>query len=109
MSNFNKSNFLAAIKPKAQPFDVEGFGPVSISQLTVAEVENLRAGMKNDGNTDQFGLRLVLMAVVDEDGAHVFDDTDLPALQSSANATLESLVGKALEVNGFKKADEKNA
>jgi hypothetical protein len=37
----------------------------------------------------------------------VFDHSDLDALNKSSHIAVDALVGKCLEVNGFKKVDEK--
>ena len=49
---FDKAAFLQAIKPKTTDVDVEGFGPVKLKQLSVAEVEAERAKLKEDKNDD---------------------------------------------------------
>jgi hypothetical protein len=106
---FNKSALLAALKPKTELVDVEGFGKVGIIQLTVGEVEKIRADLKAADNADQFGLHLVLLSVVDDAGARVFDASDLPGLIDAGHAAMDALVAKALQVNGFKKlAEAKN-
>jgi hypothetical protein len=109
MSKFNKSALLAALKPKTQNVPVEGFGDVTITQLTVDQVEALRADLKKSDKVDEFGLRLVQASVVDSDGNRVFDDADLAELKTSSNAAMDGLVSEALRVNGFRKpADAKN-
>ena len=107
----DKAALLAALQPKAQPFEVEGLGTVGVKQLTVGEVEALRASIKTD-EADQaaaksydFGLGLLVSCVVDEDGAPMFDAGDLPALVASNQAMVDQMVEKALLVNGFKKAE----
>jgi hypothetical protein len=106
---FDKAALLLALKPKTILFAVDGFGEIGIMQLSVAEVEGLRSALKSDDKTDQFGLNMVILSVVDSDGNRVFMDADMPALKSASNAVMDVLVGKALEVNGFKKvADTKN-
>lgn len=105
-TKFNKSALLAALKPKTESVNVDGFGQVGVIQLTVAEVDTLRASLKKEDKADQFGLRLVLISVVDTDGNRVFDESDLPGLQGSSNAAMDGLVAKTLEANGFKKAAE---
>ena len=102
--SLNKAALLAALKPKTELLEVEGFGAVGIIQLTVAEVTAVRDGLDKDGQADQFGLRLVLLSVVDAEGARIFDEADLADLQAASNAAMDLLVTKALEVNGFKKA-----
>lgn len=106
---FDKSAFFAAIKPKAEQLTVDGFGAVNIAQLSVSVVDALRATLKAADQSDKFGLRLVVLSVVDDDGSQVFSDDDLPSLEASSNQAIELLVEKALEVNGFRKAaDAKN-
>lgn len=111
----DKAALLAALKPKAQPFEVEGLGTVGIVQLTVGEVEELRASIKTspaekaDAKSYDFGLGLLVACVVDDDGVRMFDVGDIPALVASNQALVDKLVEKALVVNGFKKAEaEKN-
>lgn len=103
---FNKSALLAALKPKTERVDVAGYGNIGIVQLTVSEADSLRANLKKENKIDQFGLQMVLISVVDEDGNRVFDESDLPSLQGASNAAVDDLVAKTLEVNGFKKATE---
>ncbi len=108
-NKFDKAALLAALQPKITTLDIDGFGQVSITQLSVAEVEGLRSALKQDDKTDQFGLSMVMLSVVDDDRQRVFTDDDLSALKSASNAVMDVLVGKTLEVNGFKKAsDTKN-
>lgn len=106
---FDKKALFAALKPKTERVAVEGFGEVGVAQLTVAEVEALRATLKKEDQADKFALRLVLASVVDDAGGRVFTEADLPDLESSGNAAIEALVTKTLQVNGFApKADAKN-
>jgi hypothetical protein len=102
----DKLALLAALKPKTTQTDVDGFGSVGVVQLTVGEVDALRASLKKEDKIDQFGIRLALVSVVDEDGVRVFGEDDLPALMAASNSAMDVLVSKALEVNGFKKAAE---
>jgi hypothetical protein len=105
----DKAALLLALKPKTVSFAIDGFGEIGIVQLSVAEVDSLRAVLKSDDKTDQFGLNMVMLSVVDSDGNRVFADEDMPALKAASNAVMDELVGKTLEVNGFKKvADAKN-
>lgn len=104
-TKFSKNALLAALKPKTEQSEVAGFGSIGVVQLTVAEVEALRASLKKEDKVDQFGLRLVQLSMVDPDGARIFDDSDFAGLQQSSNASMDMLVSKALEVNGFKKAE----
>ena len=105
---FDKAAFLQAIKPKTASAEVAGFGPVSIKQLSVDEVDAVRAKLKADKDTDTFGLRLVTLSVVDESGACVFSDEDIPAIRAASNEAIEGLITKVLELNGYQRADAKN-
>lgn len=106
---FDKSAFFAATKPKVEQVNVDGFGAVNLAQLNVADVDALRKSLNASNESDKFGLRMLLLSVVDDDGARVFGDDDLPSLEAASNSAIEALVGKTLEVNGFRKAaDAKN-
>lgn len=108
--NPNTSRLLAALAPKAEQFDVPGFGPVMIRQLTVGQADQARAEAdKVKGNASEFGLRLLLSAVTDLDGSPLFDDPDLPALRDSGNTAVDALVAQVLRVNGFRVAGAPNA
>jgi hypothetical protein len=107
--SFNKAAFLKALAPKVQRLSVEGFGEVGIAQLTVAEVDALRANLKKGEGDSKFALRLVLASVVDDDGNRVFDEADLPQLEASGSAAVDQLVKQTMQLNGFTpKAEAKN-
>ena len=109
MTKFDKSGLFAALKPKVETVIIEGFGNLAIGQLTVDQVEALRADLKKTDKVDDFGLRLVQLSVLDNEGNRVFDDADLAMLHTSSNSAMDSLVSEALRVNGFRKAaDAKN-
>ncbi|MFZ6726162.1 hypothetical protein ACO0K2_11775 [Undibacterium sp. MH2W] len=103
---FDKAALFAALKPKTSTTIVEGFGDVTLKQLKVAETDDIRAKIKANGDTSQFGLELLVLSVVDEKGTPVFSESDIPAIKDSSNAPIENLIGVALELNGFKKAAE---
>lgn len=106
---FDKKSLLAALKPKVTALEIAGFGPVGIVQLTVGEVDLLRQTLKKEDKSEQFGLRLVLVSVVDAQGQRIFEEADLSDLLGASNAAMDALVSCTLEVNGFKKpADAKN-
>jgi hypothetical protein len=115
MDKANKAKLLQALAPKTFEHPVEGYGAIHFRQLSVDEVDAIRKQIKarqaKDGGAaedDPFGLNLVLVSVVDAAGAPIFDASDMPALKKSANGAIDELVGKALEVNGFRKVgDEK--
>lgn len=103
---FDKKALFAAIKPKTQQHSVEGFGEVGVVQLSVAQVEEIRESMKKDEKGEAFGLLLVVQAVVDGNGARIFEESDIADLKASSNNAVDAMVAKALEVNGLKKAPE---
>lgn len=107
---FDKAALFAALKPKRVGHEVEGFGKVWFRQLALGEVDAIREEIKkerkdkaSEDGPDKFGLRLVVMSMVDAQGACVLSDEDIPELEQSGAASIDALVGKALEVNGFTK------
>lgn len=104
--SFDKSAFFAAIKPKTSDYTVDGFGAVHIAQLSVTEVEAIRGGVAtDDAAKKEIGLRFVVYAVVDDDGARVFSDDDLDQLRASSNESIEALAAAVLKLNGLLKDD----
>lgn len=101
--SFDKSAFFAALKPKVSDVTVEGFGAVHIAQLSVLEVEAIRGVATDDAAKKEIGLRFVVYAVVDDDGARVFSDDDLDQLRASSNEAIESLATAVLKLNGLLK------
>ncbi|PUA17263.1 hypothetical protein [Glaciimonas sp. PCH181] len=108
--SFDKNALFAAIKPKTKAVEIDGFGSITAKQLSVTEVSGIRTKLKQaNGTDDAFGLSLVVLSFVDDEGMQVFTEGDLDALAASSNAEVEKLVTVALELSGFKKpADQKN-
>jgi hypothetical protein len=80
---------------------------VHVRQITVAENDAIAKIANNkDAAMSEFGLQLLIRAVVDEEGAPLFDDADLPALRDAASTKIDKLVKAVLVANGFQKADE---
>jgi hypothetical protein len=110
--NSKTAQLLAALATTSVTVSVDGYGNVRIRQISVAESDEVAAIARanKEGSPSEFGLNLLVRAVLDEDGVPLFDDTDLPALRACAGTKVDALVGKVLEVNKFKKAeDEKNS
>jgi len=110
--NSKTAQLLAALATTSVTVSVDGYGNVRIRQISVAESDEVAAIARanKEGSPSEFGLNLLVRAVLDEDGVSLFDDTDLPALRACAGAKVDALVGKVLEVNKYKKAeDEKNS
>jgi len=116
----NKEALLAVFKPKIIKVPLPGDGgSVLVRALTVAQVDAVRAEIKKEEaaktagveeEKDSFGLRLMLLSVIDEDGKRLFSDADLPALKGSGNGPVEHLILEVMKLNGFHKAPaEKNS
>ena len=99
---------LAALAPTTTTIDVEGFGSQTIKQLTVAENDAVRSQVQPGAPSSEFGLRLLVAAIVDANGVPLFTPADLPALQASSGTKIDALIKSVLEVNGFKGTAEKN-
>ena len=105
----DKDSFFAALKPKAQPFEVKGLGVVQIAQLTVGQVEALRATVESRKPTDtaekpkgyDFGLCLLCACVQDETGANLFTGADVDQLVACEQSAVEALITQCLSVNNF--------
>jgi hypothetical protein len=109
--SFDKAALFAALKPKSAEHEVDGFGKVQLRQLSVKEVDAIRAEIKKEqkekeDGKDTFGLRLVVLSLVDAEGSRVLSMDDLPELEESSITLMDGLVGKALEVNGFRKPEK---
>lgn len=104
MINEKTSKLLAALVAKNKPLEVEGFGAVMVRQITVGENDAIaKIAQNKDAAMSEFGLQLVIRAVVDEEGNPLFDDQDIHALRDSASTAVDKLVSAVLEVNGYKK------
>ena len=106
---FDKTAFFAAIQPKTEVTTVAGFGDVILKQLKVIETDAMRANLEDSGDSNQFGIDLLVQSMVDDAGNQIFTSDDVSALKNSSNQPIEALIGVALDLNGFKKAvDAKN-
>lgn len=103
MTILDKAAFFAGLKPKAQTVEIEGLGSVRVVELSVAEAESIRDVLKTEEGKGNFGLRVVIRSVRDEDGAALFTDADIDQLRSLQNGKLEKLTDSILKINGFLK------
>ncbi len=107
MINQKTSKLLAALVVQSTPLEVDDFGTVFVRQLSVAENDVIAKMAKDkDSQPSDFGLQLLLRAVVDEDGNALFDDENLPELRASASSKVDKLVAGVLQINGYTKAAE---
>ena len=102
-----RDQLLAVLAIKAEILDINGFGQVTLRQITAGEAESLR-NVKS-GNEDEarkeFGYRLLVRSVFDKDGQSIFGDEDIPRLRQSSDAGLQQLIVAVLKLNGYMKDD----
>lgn len=99
----DKTALLAALLATTTTLDVDGFGPVTLRQITVAENDALRAAIKPGDPGSDFGLRLVVACIKDADGQPVFTPDDLSALRAASGTKVDKLVEAVLLANGYTK------
>lgn len=105
--SFDKTALFAALKPKTKAVLIDGVGNLTAKELSVAQINGIRSKLKAaSGSDDAFGLNMVVLSFVDDEGSPIFSDSDLATLSESSNAEVEKLVFAVLELNGFKKADD---
>lgn len=104
----SRAALLAAAATTIVERDLDGLGTVRIKQLSIAEYDDVRARIKTDAPASEFGLALTAYALVDDDGAALFDAADLQPLRNAAGSRIDPLIGAVLEVQGFKKPDVPN-
>lgn len=99
----DKSALLAALACASVTVLVDGFGNVTIRQVSVAENDRIRAGIKADPDAahSSFGLQLLVASVVDDAGVPVFTADDIPALRQAAGRKVDKLVEAVLDANGY--------
>ena len=106
--SFNKAAFVQCLQPAITPLTLDAFGDVWLRQISVDEAAAIRAAAKGATGAE-FGLRLVVATLAQEDGTPMLTLDDLPALRSAADAKMGKLVERVLEVNGYKAATDPNA
>lgn len=99
----DKTALLAALACTTVSTTVPGFGTVNIRQVSVAENDRIRAGIKADPDAahSSFGLQLLVASVVDDVGMPVFTADDIPALKQAAGRKVDKLVEAVLDANGY--------
>ena len=111
----NKQHILGNTHWETHTFDVVGWGEVRIRSLSaaqrVAAITMASAMEESDKPAGEraidFVLAMVAMSVIDENGACMFTDDDLPKLREVDYRKLERIAEVALEFNGMgHKADE---
>lgn len=103
--SFDKKAFMAAMLPKTQIIEVEGFGSVTLKQLTLTESDALRASVDKDDKSSAFGVRLVAASIVDDDGDRVFSNEEIAELSKTAEAPMTKLMDAVMVLNGYRKGN----
>lgn len=107
----NREAILAAEDLRSVDVDVpEWGGTIRVRMLTGAEMDQFMATVQQhqvNGKIDPKTLRarLVILTAVDEDGARLFTDDDLDALQGKSHAAIARVFGEAQHLNGLSDDD----
>lgn len=114
MTILNKAAILAAQDLKTEDVPVpEWGGDVRVRTLTGAERDAFESGLvEKDGKRDLSNLRarLLSLAIVDENGARMFEESDAVLLGNKAAGALDKLFEVAQRLNGIgNKAQEEIA
>jgi hypothetical protein len=102
-----RDQLLAALSVKTESVAIEGFGSVSIRQITAGEAETLRSfkvGSEEDARKE-FAYRLLARSLFDTEGNSIFSDDDIALLRQSSDAGLQQLIVAVLKLNGYLKDD----
>lgn len=100
-----RDQLLAALSVKIETISIDGFGSVSLRQITAGEAEilrNFKVGNEEDARKE-FGYRLLARSVLDSDGQPIFNDDDIALLRQSSDAGLQKLTVAVLKLNGYMK------
>lgn len=107
--SIDRATLLAALKANIQTINVTGIGEVKVAELTVAEMDELRALVKADAQDDSFGLFVAIRSIKEDGGAPMFTDADMAELRADSNTRVQALVTAALTANGLIVAEAKNS
>lgn len=98
----NKEAILGASDLKTEDVEVaEWGGSVRVRNMTGAERDAFGASLMVDGKIDPKGYRVKLLArcIVDENGASLFSEADIDALNGKSNQALERVFAVADRLN----------
>lgn len=122
----NRDSLLDAMKLKTQTVTLDDGSEVLVSELAALDYIKLWTDPANQKKTgekvlkdgkeeevsvidiDKFSLALVAYSAVDENGARLFSDEDVPLIARSNQSVFFKLAEAAREVNGFKGNEAKN-
>lgn len=99
--SLDKSSILNLLKPQIIKKTVSGFGEINLVELSAPQVTALRDACKDEATKADFGFRMVISSVVDDQGEPLFKEADLPELRASAQSRIGELVSAVMDANGF--------
>jgi hypothetical protein len=84
---------------KRSTVDIDG-DKITLQELTLADSKALRANDGEDESTKS--LRLIIASIVDEKGNKVYQEGDIPELETKVGMDILKKIGEAIAVlNGF--------
>lgn len=105
MTILNKQAILAAQDLKSEDVAVtEWGGEVRVRTLTGTERDAFESSLVQDGgkrDLSNLRARLLSLAIVDENGARLFSEADIPLLGGKSAAALDRLFEVAQRLNGI--------
>lgn len=113
MSTLSKAAILAA-KLKTSTVDCpEWGGCVSVRELNAGErarfEEYIAAKTKAGQSLDDVRERLVVLACVDDDGAPLFTDEDIPGLRNLSGEVVARVADEVLAISGMTDREDESA
>lgn len=105
----NKEQILSELKLRTEEVQLVS-GSVLMSELSAADYFDLYASLSEGGEIDTVGFSQALVArcVVDEQGQHLFDQSETELLHKGSFTVFEKLSAAARRLNGLGKSAIKN-
>ena len=108
----NREELLKTLELKKETVVLDG-GDVIVSEVCAADMMDLytRKDLQNEAGDitmAKFTPALIAMAVVDEEGKRIFDDSDIPLLEKAAALQFSKLAAVARRLNGLAGDEVKN-
>ena len=99
--------FLSALVvefPKHENIEVPGLGMVKVKKLNAGEQDAFEVA-NSEAKAKDFRARMVAHTCINEQGARLFSDEDIPSLTLFDADVLDPIVEAALRINRFTKAE----
>lgn len=105
---------LKQIAIKSKTVTVDGWGEFKIRQMRQSEAAKLGQWTMPKGKLDedraaQRNLKMITICVIDDDGNPLFDESDIPALESQPTSVVSELHLAILDINNYLDEEEKDA